>query len=279
MTQQAIIDGFDHFLLDLDGVVYIGREAVPGSAEAIAELRRRGKQVRFLTNDPTRDPSFFAERLSRLGIPTPPSDVLPVAGAVLAYLEAQAADRVAGAGTRPCSYEAYVVGTPALKAYLRSGGIRIVEESDAERARAVVVGGSIDFDYHQLKLAGPRPFRRSTSWSAGETRPIQCPMGVGQELARSWLASSTWPDDRRCPWVSPSRGSSKQPPRRCRPAGGIAVIGDNLKSDIVGALRAGYASVLALSGHTDRHELERSEIRPDYVVERLFDVVDTAGTG
>ena len=44
------------------------------------------------------------------------------------------------------------------------------------------------------------------------------------------------------------------------------------------AQRAGYASVLACSGHTDRRELERSEIRPDYVVERLVDVLDTAGT-
>ena len=46
-----IAERFDAFLFDLDGVVYLGDELLPGSEEALARLREAGKEVRFLTND------------------------------------------------------------------------------------------------------------------------------------------------------------------------------------------------------------------------------------
>jgi HAD superfamily hydrolase (TIGR01450 family) len=268
---MPLIDRFDHFLLDLDGVVYVGREPLPGSVEAIAELRGRGKNVRFLTNNPTRDPAFLADRLSRLGIPTPPEHVLPVAGAVLTYLRKQAKS----AEARPD--DAYVVGSPALKAYLAGGGLRIVEEPEAERARVVVVGGSVDFDYHQLKIAGRAARQAAHFLVCGRDAAYPMPDGpwpgsgavvAGIEyMARREAISVGKPE----PWLFQTAAETLPPNGR------IVVVGDNLKSDVVGAQRAGYASVLALSGHTDRCELERSEIRPDYVVGRLSDVLDEPG--
>ena len=52
---MPLAEHFDHFLIDLDGVVYLGAEAIPGSVDAVLELRRRGKLVRFITNDPRPD--------------------------------------------------------------------------------------------------------------------------------------------------------------------------------------------------------------------------------
>ena len=47
-----LVERFDAFLFDLDGVVYLGDELLPGSREALVRLRETGKEVRFLTNDP-----------------------------------------------------------------------------------------------------------------------------------------------------------------------------------------------------------------------------------
>src|SRR5687768_9810647 len=60
---------FDGLIVDLDGVVWIGPAAVPGSVDAIAELRARGVRLVFLTNDPRGSRAEYAARLEELGIP------------------------------------------------------------------------------------------------------------------------------------------------------------------------------------------------------------------
>ena len=84
---MALIEGFDTFLLDLDGCVYVGGQPIPGSADAVRAMLSRGKNVRFLTNDPHGDLSFFLDRLHRLGIPGKEDEIIgaaSTAGVVLA---------------------------------------------------------------------------------------------------------------------------------------------------------------------------------------------------
>ncbi len=64
----VLAEQFDAFLLDLDGVVYIGAELLPGAAEALGRLRGAGKTIRFLTNDPRPTRRELAEKLTGLGI-------------------------------------------------------------------------------------------------------------------------------------------------------------------------------------------------------------------
>jgi glycerol 3-phosphatase-2 len=301
---MPLIDDFDHFLIDLDGVVYVGDGVVPGSAEAVEELRRRGRQVRFLTNNPSHDPEFFAQRLSRMGVPTQPSEVLPVAGAVLAYLQAQEpfvelqgtrSGRARGRLLRPAQGESirqtqnellrpadgppyrglltHVVGSPELKAYLARAGLELANGSAAERAAVVIVGGHTDFDYEELKIAG-RAARQATHFLVcGRDAAFPMPDGpwpgagavvAGIEYMAGREAVSVGKPE---PWLF--RAAAETLPN----GGRIVVVGDNLKSDILGAQRAGYASLLVLSGHTERHDLERSEIHPEHVLERLADVL------
>ena len=66
----------DGFVFDLDGTVYLGNAALPGSVEGIAELRRRGKRVLFVSNKPLEPRHAYAAKLTRLGIPTDPDAVI-----------------------------------------------------------------------------------------------------------------------------------------------------------------------------------------------------------
>lgn len=122
----------DVFLLDLDGVVYLGGAAIPGAPEAVATLRGAGKALRFLTNDPRFSADELAAKLRGLGVAADPGEIVTSGGALARHL------RRAGLTSRT----AYVVGTPALKGEMAAAGLILLEGEAARRAQVVVVGGS-----------------------------------------------------------------------------------------------------------------------------------------
>ncbi|HEX2184249.1 MAG TPA: HAD family hydrolase, partial [Chloroflexota bacterium] len=68
--------GFQGYIFDLDGTVYLGEHLLPGAAEAIDALRRSGAAVVFLSNKPIQRREAYAAKLERLGIPVDPQDVI-----------------------------------------------------------------------------------------------------------------------------------------------------------------------------------------------------------
>jgi ribonucleotide monophosphatase NagD (HAD superfamily) len=69
---------FDGLIVDLDGVVWVGASAVPGSVAAIRDLRARGVRLLFLTNDPRSSRAEYVARLSALGIAAEESEIVSV---------------------------------------------------------------------------------------------------------------------------------------------------------------------------------------------------------
>jgi HAD superfamily hydrolase (TIGR01450 family) len=266
-TASPLVDRFDHLLLDLDGVMYLGGEPIPGSVETVLDLRRRGRQVRFVTNDPTNTAQFYAERLARIGLPTPPAEIVPVAQAMLEYLRAQ--ERLEG-------LTAHVVGSPGMKEYFAASGLRLLDGPAAEAAEVVAVGGWWDFDYHQLKLAGraarqARHFLLSAS-DAAFPMPDGLWPGAGAIAAGIAYMAGRQPVavGKPEPWLF--RAAAETLP----PGGRIAMVGDNLETDILGAQRAGYSALLVLTGHTSPADLTTASIRPDYVLGCLADILKPA---
>ncbi len=102
---MALADQFDGLLIDLDGVVWVGREPVPGSAETLAALLAAGKELVFVTNNPARPPARYAERLREIGVEVGPERIV-TAGMVAARLAGEAAGPGGGA---------FVIGESALK--------------------------------------------------------------------------------------------------------------------------------------------------------------------
>src|SRR3954451_3937003 len=103
MPPRMLLSRYDHMLLDLDGCVWVGDEALPGAPEAVAALREAGKSVLFLTNNVRHAPEAFVRKLWRLGVQAAVDEVLSV-GAALQFRLATQHHR----GT------AYVVGSQAL---------------------------------------------------------------------------------------------------------------------------------------------------------------------
>ncbi len=103
-----LLDAYDTLLLDLDGVVYLGRHAVPGAPEALALARERGVRLAYVTNNASRTPAAIAEHLTHLGVPALPrrrgdlrAGGRPAGGRTRAGRVRRAGRRRDGAAVRP----------------------------------------------------------------------------------------------------------------------------------------------------------------------------------
>ena len=142
MTLTPRIARYDQLLLDLDGCLWVGDEALEGAPEAVAALREAGKAVAFLTNGVRHAPEEYVRKLWRLGFQAALSEVVTVGSAVQFLLS----DRGGGA--------AYVVGSQALVDHVAEAGMRIVNRTEfATRADVVVVGAHNDLSYDEIKIA------------------------------------------------------------------------------------------------------------------------------
>ncbi len=140
--QRALLARYDVALLDLDGVVYAGRAAVPGAVTALAAARAAGLRLAFVTNNASRSPSAVAEHLVSLGVPASAADVVTSAQAAAGLI----------ASRFPAGSPVLVAGAMALRLALRERGLRPVSVA-AERPVAVVQGFTPDLSYGLLTEA------------------------------------------------------------------------------------------------------------------------------
>ena len=131
---------YSAYVFDMDGTIYLGDHLLPGAARMIEELRRRNIPVRFLSNNPTKDPEMYAEKLDRLGIQTPVDDIANTIVTTTRWLKHHAPDAVL-----------FVVGEEPLKRALVKSGFELSE--DPERIDIVVASYDRTFDYRKLQIA------------------------------------------------------------------------------------------------------------------------------
>ena len=127
-------------VLDLDGVLWLGDEPLPGAADAVARFRSAGLDVGFMTNNSSLPVAGYVEKLASLGVEADPSEVLTSA---LATAELLAADLPPGSKVLACS-------GPGVVEALEARGFEVV---DAGPADAVVVGWHRTFDFDRLDRA------------------------------------------------------------------------------------------------------------------------------
>jgi len=256
---MALADEFDGFLVDLDGVVWIGREPVPRAVESLRALIEGGKEVVFVTNNSVRQPAEYAKYLREAGVPAG-DDRVVTAGASTAQL---AVERVGEGGT------AFVIGAPGFKETVAGAGLVLLEGEAGRSASAVVVSGHREFDYDEL-LTATFALRAGASLF-GTSRDPTLPMpggawpGTGATLAAVETASGA----RAEIGGKPERHLFEQARSLIPSAGRVAMVGDRIASDIEGGRRAGLETVLVLSGASSRADAESAEHPPDHVLDDL----------
>jgi HAD superfamily hydrolase (TIGR01450 family) len=255
----ALADQFDGLLVDLDGVVWIGREMVPGAAETLAQLLDGGTELVFVTNNSVKQPAAYAARLREAGIGIGDDRVL-TGGVATARL---AAERVGPGGT------AFVIGAPGFKETVAAAGLVLLDGEAAESADVVVVSAHREFDYAELFTA-TRALQAGASLF-GTSRDPTLPMpggawpGTGATLAAVETASG-----------KTAVTGGKPEPHLFEQARGLipgaeraAIVGDRIASDIAGGQRAGLGTILVLTGACTRADAETADPPPDHVIDDL----------
>jgi len=227
---------YDAMLLDLDGVVYIGPDAVPSAPEAVGKARAAGAKVAFVTNNAGRTPARIAEHLTQLGVAATPEDVVT---------SAEAAARLVSE-RHPAGSDVLVVGDTGLRQAVRKMGLRPVTVA-SDTVVAVVQGyargmtrdlldqGTLAVSRGALYVASNTDATAPTEWgvtpaNGSFVRVIAHATGVEPVVAGK-----------------PMRPLHEEGIRRTG-ARNPLIVGDRLDTDIEGATVHGAASLLVLSG-------------------------------
>ncbi len=253
---------YDAYIFDLDGTCYLGDALLPTVQETITRLRDIGKRTVFLSNNPTQTREAYAERLTRLGLPTPASDVINSSLVMVDFLS----KRMPGA-------RLFVVGEASLERELAAAGFELAAE--AAGVAAVIASFDRGFNYHKLQVAfdAIRAGARFFATNADRFCPVP---GGGQPDAAAMIAAIEASTGVSVEAVvgKPSRYMAEAilrlldlPPERC------LMIGDRLETDVLMGLNAGMVGALVLTGATDEAALASSPIRPTYVLRTLADLI------
>ena len=240
-----------HFLLDLDGTLYLGANPIEGAAEFVNYLVESGRKRLFFTNNCSVDAAYYEEKLSGMGIAAARDDILTSGEATVRYLAAETPYRCV-----------FALGTPSFEAELRAGGLTLVED-DAE---AVVLAFDRTLTYAKLETACGL-LRDGVPYFATNPDKV-CPTATGyipdcgSMAALLFESTGRWPKYIGKPNPEMvAMGLHKHESAMYE----TAMVGDRLYTDIQMARQSGIAAILVLSGETRESDLAHAEQTPDYV--------------
>ena len=250
------------WLFDLDGTVYLGEHLIPGADTAIATLRAAGRRVAFLSNKPLQTRAEYAAKLTRLGVPAAPDDVINSSLVLARYLR----DRDPGAPV-------FVIGEPPMLEEMAAHGFEVRRD---ERVRWVVIAFDRTFDYAKLNTALQAVKRGARLIATNPDRT--CPVEGGEiPDCAGMIAAVEAVTDRKVETIV-----GKPSPIILEvalaalgvPAGEAAIVGDRIETDIVMGRRLGLGTVLVLSGITRAADPRIAAVAPDHVIQSIRELVE-----
>jgi HAD superfamily hydrolase (TIGR01450 family) len=258
---------YEGYVFDLDGTIYLGDELLPGAKRLILKLRELGKRVIFLSNNPTKDPGMYAEKLGKLGLKTPASEIVNTVVTMTRWLLSNHPE----ATVFPISEE-------PLKNSLSEAGIRMSE--NPEEIDIVIASYDRGFDYRKLQIAFDAIwfYERAMLITTNPDRYCPFPGGRGEPDAAAIVAAIEACTGKKC-----QVNVGKPDPIMLETimdligldAKDCVMSGDRLYTEIRMAKAAGMPSAIVLTGETTERDLagESKENLPDYALERIDQLV------
>jgi len=252
---------FKGFIFDLDGTVYLSDRLIPGADRVIGLLREKGRKVVFLSNKPIQAREDYAAKLTGLGIPTDPREVVNSTLVMTRYLKKNAPQA-----------RLFVVGEEAFVAELKRAGFTITDEPS--EIDYVVVAFDRTFDYRKLNIAF-QAIKLGAHFVA--TNPDRtCPVEGGEiPDCAAMIAAIEAVTLKKVEVIvgKPSRliiraalEVMELKPEDC------ILIGDRLETDIKMGKESGIATGVVLTGVTDEKTLKESSIHPDFIFQSIAEV-------
>lgn len=274
---------YDAYVFDMDGTIYLGDNFLPGAKRLIEELRRRGIVVRFLSNNPTKNPQQYAEKLARLGLPTPVGEIANTVVTTVRWLKRHYPQATV-----------YPIAEAPLIDAIREAGLKISE--DPAEIDIVIASYDRTFTYQKLQIAfdALKFHQRAFLIATNPDRFCPLPGGHGEPDCAAIVAAIEACTGCKCQTVigkpNPSMLTEALGDALGDTLGGepgealegsltnVIMVGDRLSTDIAMAVNTGIVSAMPLTGESqipDVEALPESE-RPTYILERIDQLLPQA---
>ena len=248
------------FICDMDGVIYHGKNLLPGVKEFVGWLRAEEKKFLFLTNSSAKTLRELSEKLARMGLEVDESHFYTSARATAAFLSSQ----------KPGG-SAYVIGDAGIINALYDEGYSINDTNPDY----VVVSESDNYDYARIchatklvnegaKLIGTNPDLTGPV-EGGLMIPATGALMAPIELATN---SKAYYVGKPNPLMMRNALKKLQCPREV-----TAIVGDRMDTDILAGIEAEISTVLVLSGVSTPDNITRFAYQPDYILNGVGDIV------
>lgn len=244
------------FLFDMDGTLYLGNRLFPFTKELLATIRERGGQYLFTTNNSSKSPSAYVEKLRKMGIHCTEEDFYTSSQAAIHYLKENYPNK-----------SLYVCGTRSLKDQLKEAGFTVTEDRDT--CECILMGFDTELNFQKLEDVSFILSTRSVPYLA--TNPdLVCPTEFGSVPDCGSVCKMIENATGKVPFVIGKPGGlmmelamKKMGVEKER----TAVVGDRIYTDIKSGLNAGILSILVMSGETTKEVLAASPDKPHLVLE------------
>lgn len=264
----------DGFIFDLDGTIYLGEKTLPGATELIKALREQNKKTIFVTNKPLKPRQEYAEKLTRLGIPTPVENVITSAYVLGYHLRK----------TYP-SLNYYVIGEQSLKEELRGYGLHILDELfdqddqnviDPLNIDAIIVAFDRTINYRKINTAYQALIKGAHFFATNPDKACPMPGGAIPD-AGGTIAALEYMTGKKLELLAgkPSKimmdvamQVMDLPPSRC------LMVGDRLETDIKMGHESGMATAVVLTGTATRIQAKQANPHPDLILENVGELLE-----
>ncbi len=247
-------------IIDMDGVLWRDDTPIGDLPKIFARIRARGLKFVFATNNGTRTPGQYVEKLSAFGVTAEPWQVITSALGVAEMLKRQI----------PHGARVFVIGGEGVKIALREQGFDVLTVETVESAQAFVMGVDREINFAKMSEAALLVRRGVPFYATNPDKTFPTPRG---EIpgAGAWISVIT-----TATGIEPVYAGKPSPfmmemalERLGTKKEETLIVGDRLETDIAAGQAVGCPTVLALSGVSTREQGEAWRPRPDFIIQDL----------
>lgn len=253
-------------ILDMDGVIWKADTPIGDLPAIFKRIRERGLKFMFATNNGTKTPEEYKNKLSEFGVEIESSQVVTSALGIAFMLSQK----------YPHGTKVFMIGEEGIKNALTEKGFEIVRIENAEEAKAVVMGIDRGINFQKIAEAtllvrAGRPFYTTNMDRTFPTPRGEIP-GSGAWVSIIQTATGIEPIVAGKPFpylmeLSLERLGTKKEE--------TLVVGDRLETDIVAGQAVGCSTALVLSGVSKKEEAEKWRPKIDLIAKDLAELVES----
>lgn len=248
------------FALDMDGTIYLGDKWIDGAREFLKAVEDAGKQYIFLTNNSSKGPENYVEKLARMGLEVTQDKIVTSGQATIAYLKKNYPGK-----------RVFLLGNELLTKEFKEEGIML----DDKTPEVVVTGFDTSLDY--AKMCKVCDFVRSGLPYIATHPDYNCPTETGfipdAGAIHAFIHASAFrypdhvigkPSGDIMDYLAERAGVTKAE---------TAMIGDRLYTDVAAGVNNGYTGILVLSGEATMADVETSDVVPHLIFNSVKEMI------